>query len=76
MKLFVWVDPYDLMYGSSLLFAVAETEADAKIVAAQSIGYKYGKYPQDGSFSAIAEKLGPADRVLDIPCSEWHEWTE
>ncbi len=77
MKLYLWADPYEVSYGSSMVFAVAATLAAAKRQAAKGLAYKYGKYKQDGSPGAfVAAKLGEPDRVLDLPCAEWHEWSE
>ena len=76
MKLFIWVDPYRVSYGSSMAFAVAETLEDAKKQAASGRTYSYGKYEQDWNPTELGEKLGEPDRVLDLPCAEWHEWKE
>jgi len=76
MKLFVWCDPYQVTYGSAMVFAVAATEATAKKQAAKGLAYKYGKYRQDGSMADLAGRLGKPDRVVDLPCAEWHEWSE
>lgn len=76
MKLFVWCDPYHVNYGSSMVFAVAETEEEARNEAAKGLAYKYGEYKQDGDFSALAGKLGKPARIVDCPCAEWHEWSE
>lgn len=76
MKLYLWCDPYKVSYGSSMVFAVAETLADAKEQAANGIAYKYGEYRQEWSPKDLAAKLGEPLRVLDLPCSEWHEWSE
>ncbi|MFN8993868.1 MAG: hypothetical protein ACK5X3_09470 [Pseudomonadota bacterium] len=76
MKLYLWADPYQVSYGSSMVFAVAATLAAAKKQAAKGLAYKYGKYKQDWSPKDIAAKLGKPTRVLDLPCAEWHEWSE
>lgn len=76
MKLFVWCDPYRVSNGSSMVFATAETEDDARKQAAKGLAYRYGKYKQDGNFSVLAAKLGKPNRVVGLPCAEWHEWSE
>ncbi len=76
MKLYVWCDPYNVSYGSSMVFAIAESEEDARIVAENGLVYKYCKYEQSNSYGAIAKRLGTPDRVVDVPCAEWHEWSE
>jgi hypothetical protein len=73
MKLFVWADPYPVHYGTSMCIAVAETEEDARKQAEKSFRYSYVKH-QDGIGGGA--ELGPPTRVLDIPCAEWHEWSE
>ena len=76
MKLYLWADPYQVDYGSSMAFAVAGTLAAAKKQAAKGLAYKYGKYKQDWSPTELAAKLGEPTRVVDLPCAEWHEWSE
>lgn len=74
MKLFVWVDPYQVSYGSSLLFAVAETVEEAKELALSSRAdaYSYGQYARPNPGVA----LGEPERIVDLPCAEWHVWSE
>ncbi len=72
MKLYVWVDPYSVSYGSSLLFAVARSPKQAKEQASKGLCYKYGIY--DNGNQRV--ELGEPNRVLDLPCAEWHEWSE
>ena len=74
MKLFVWANPYHVPYGRSMLIAVAETEEDARIKALDAPGYCYEEYP-DNSPDRSA-KLGPPTRVVELPCAEWHKWSE
>ena len=77
MKLFIWADPYQVSCGSSLLIAVAETVEDAKQQAISGKSYCYGQYDKfEGPHHSLVEKLGEPLRVLDLPCAEWHEWSE
>jgi hypothetical protein len=73
MKLFVWIDPHPVPYGSSLLFAVAETEEEARRIAKSARAFHHGDILQD---SAPNVELGVPARVLDVPCGEWHQWSE
>lgn len=73
MKLFVWIDPYRVSYGSSLFFAVAETVEAARDVAARSKAYAYGNHEQS---APPGVELGEPARIVDLPCGEWHEWSE
>lgn len=74
MKMFVWADPYRVSYGSSLLVVVAETLEQARIVAMQGKAYTYGEFLSDRlPMEAIQSE---PTRVIDVPCAEWHEWSE
>lgn len=78
VKLFVWNEPYHVHYGSSLLFAVAETEEEARaIVVAEARHFQYGRVQERGPGypPELVAKLG-APRVVDLPCAEFHEWAE
>jgi len=75
MKLYVWSDPYDVRYGSSLVFAVAADLREARKVAKSGKAWTYGKFPND--YEKVTQTvLGKPDRVLSLPCAEWHEWCE
>jgi hypothetical protein len=73
MKLFVWANPYHVVYGSSPVFAVAETEEMAHKECQMAPGYEYGDC--DGSPPRLTP-LGEPTRVVDLPCAEWHEWSD
>jgi hypothetical protein len=73
MKLFVWADPYKIRYGSSALFAVAETEEQARALAINAPRYAYVRFKKDSGAKA---ELGPPTRIVELPCAEWHEWEE
>jgi hypothetical protein len=74
MKLFIWSNPYKVNYGSSMLFAVAETLEQAKELAITSKSYCYNEYPNMKGNINIS--LKDPIRILDLPCAEWHEWSE
>ena len=75
LKVYIWVDPYPVSWGTSMVFAVAKNLEDAKAKAA---------YPQNlWAFSQFNNakapttiELGDPTRVLETPCAEWHEWSE
>ncbi len=81
MKLFLWNNPYSVPYGSSLVFAVAETLEDAKAevlkgrVCAFGEDYEHRQPTEEYDWRKEI-KLGEPTRVLDLPCAEWHEWSE
>lgn len=64
MKMYVWVDPYEVLYGSSLVIAVADSLEEARKEASK-VNRAYYAFP-----------LGKPTRVLSLPCAEWHEWCE
>lgn len=75
MKLFIWVDPYRVHYGSSLLIVAAESLEDAKAQACTGKAYTYGEFERERIPLDPALLVEP-NRVLDLPCAEWHEWSE
>ena len=72
MKLYVWVDPYAVSYGNSMVFAVARNLREAKKVAKKGKAYAHGKYAKE----TPEIELGEPTRVVDLPCAEWHIWQE
>lgn len=76
MKLYVWSNPYPVSYGSSMVFAIANSLEEAKLIAADKercTAYAYNEFKQD---SLPGVSLGEPIRVVDLPCAEWHEWSE
>lgn len=73
LKLYVWSDPYAVKYGTSMLISIARSEDEARAQAAGAPAYKYSEFP-DGTRSGV--KLGAPTRIIDLPCAEWHEWSE
>jgi hypothetical protein len=74
MKLFVWKEPYGVSYGSSIAYAVANTEEEARKLVESAGVSEYGRYPKPRNFPL--DPLGPPDRVLDLPYAEIYEWSE
>lgn len=71
MKLFIWDNPYSIPFGGTLFFAIAETVEEARKIAETAPGYYFGNEndPQ-------RPKLGEPSRVRDLPCGEFHSWSE
>ena len=69
MKLFVWSNPYDVPWGHSLLIAIAENVDAAREQAKHGLHYSDVAAPTD-------VVLGEPDRVVDLPCAEWYEFSE
>jgi hypothetical protein len=80
MKLFVWNDPYDVSYGNSFAFAVADTEerARAEILARNDSVYSYGRFKQTRPNFTVLD--GAPLRVVDLEpgaaYAEILEWSE
>jgi hypothetical protein len=72
MKLFIWAEPYRVDYGTSAVFAVAETVEQARAIARGAPAYKYVEF----GYGIRDYDLGEPTRVVDLPCAEWHEWSE
>ena len=77
MKLFVWANPYSVSYGTSAVFAVAETIEEAREAAKAGTGYAFVEFNQPVP-DAAQIPLGEPTRVVEIngPVAEWHEWSE
>lgn len=61
-------------YGSSMLMVVAETIEQARELAKTGAAYTYGAFKQD---RVPMESIdGEPTRVVDVPCAEWHKWSE
>lgn len=73
MKLYIWHNPYRVDYGMSMLIVVAETLENAKRQAANGDGYAYGS---EGGNHPFSMTLGDPTRIVDLPCAEWHMWSE
>lgn len=77
LKLFVWADPWRVSYGSSVLYAVAETEAEARQLACKGRRFSYTKYEEElADMTRVVEELGHPTRVVDVPCAEYNQWSE
>lgn len=73
MKLYVWANPYRVPFGSTMVFAVADSEESARAQAKAGAAYSYFQFPD----SAPREmELGAPTRVVDLPCAEWHMVSE
>lgn len=74
MKMFVWHHPYQKDLSDAVVVAVAESEQEARLLAERTASrYSFGT--QDAGVGR-GVTLGPPDRVVDVPCAEWHEWGE
>lgn len=78
MKLFIWSNPYHVGYGSTMLMVVAEDVSAAKKLAMSGASYHYTEYGQEGVPMNAAQiaALGEPTRIVDLPCAEWHMWSE
>ena len=77
MKLYIWAQPYSTPYGYSMLYAVAETEDQARELAKSAKLQEYGQAESPTPLNSDqVDALGKPDRVLDLPCAEFIEWAE
>jgi len=77
MKLVVWSNPYGVSYGGSMAFVVAETVEEARAILAdanRAKSYRFHEYEQQ-RLPGVPVDVEPT-RIVDIPCGEWHEWSE
>lgn len=79
MKLFIWSNPYRVMFGTIGYFAVAETVEEARAMAKAAPQYNYveegpNETPTEEMWRAAID--GPPTRIVDVPCGEWHEVSE
>lgn len=71
MKLYIWDDPYDVNYGSSLLIVAADSLSEARLMAKKA---PHGVYSFK-SKGVDVDKKKPS-RVKNLPYAEYHEWSE
>jgi len=75
VKLYIWCEPYAVEYGSSVCFAVAKSEEEArKLLAANRTRYYGGFYEEDEDDCWKLPNLGPPSRVVELPHAEHWYW--
>ena len=76
--MFIWNDVYRVSYGSAVVYAVAETEEEARRLAESAPVSQYGSDPgnTERPQRGCGLKGRAPDRVLDVPCAEIYEWSE
>ena len=72
MKMYVWANPYHVSYGSSLVVAIADSLPEARKEACKGMAYSFGEFEQ----ARPDVPLGKPTRIVNLPCAEWHEWSE
>lgn len=73
MKLYVWEEPYGVNYGTSLCFAMAGSEEDARrILKLKGIEVRR-VHPHH--YCTIPDDMPPT-HVHELPAGEWHHWEE
>jgi hypothetical protein len=78
MKLYVWNDPYLVSYGSTLLIVVARDVESARRLACDKARAKSWHFGDLEHKAMVFDEshLGEPTRVVDLPCAEWHYWSE
>lgn len=74
IKLYIWVEPYTVDYGGSLLVVAARTLREAKKAAGQGRVWFFGKHRGEKVNGPV--RLGKPTRIVKTPCAEWHHWEE
>lgn len=75
MNLYIWNEPFSVRYGGSVIYAVAETEDEARIQARAARVSEYGYDPTIGAPKDM-DIDRPPDRVMGVPCAEIYQWSE
>ena len=75
MKVFVWITPFEVSYGDSIAYAVAEDEDSARKQIRASKHFSYGIY-DEGTHTGPLDIDRPPDRVHDLPWAEIYSWSE
>lgn len=80
MKLFIWLDPYHVSYGASILYVIAGTEEKAREHAMTSIVMSYGTPNHPPEIYCAADLPAPT-RVIELTpeqpaYAEIYEWSE
>lgn len=77
MKLFVWNNPYRVTYGGSCLYAIANTEEEARLIATKAATAPFGNlYSSGGELGECDALKGPPNRIHELPYAEIYEWYE
>jgi hypothetical protein len=74
LKMYVWVDPYSVLYGTTKLIAVAKSIEEARKLACSSAApvYAFGKYQQERPPMTVEQlAVCEPERVVDLPYAEW-----
>lgn len=72
MNVYIWNNPYPVSYGSSCLFAIAESEEAARKMVADKL--EYGT--SSGMMDLANLKLGAPDIVSTLPAAYIYHWSE
>lgn len=76
MKLYVWNEPHRIEYGSTCLYAIAESEDEARAIALTARVSDFGWPPKDNAGVSASDINRPPDRVHDLPYAEVYQWSE
>lgn len=77
MKLYIWLRPYEVSYGNSFVLAVAASDDEARRLIRESARwYSSGEYGGEQKPWPDAPVDRSPDRIVDLPCAEFHEWSE
>lgn len=81
MRMYIWEAPAKIPHGHCRYIAVAWNVAQARELALKAKGYFF-----DHEFDPLGDNgeipppekiiLGEPTRVVELPCAEWHVWSE
>lgn len=75
VKMFVWNNPYGIDYGGTCIFALGETEEDARIAALAAEMMWFGRHAPNTAIPVRISLNRPADLILEsgAVCYAWSE---
>lgn len=75
MKMYIWNNPYNLLNGGSIAYAVAADEDGARLQICEATIMAYGNVAKQLDLEGLHINR-PADRILSIPCAEIYQWED
>lgn len=76
MKLYVWNNPYEVSYGGSCLYVIADSLRSARKLTKKALDTGFGMPYCDNSLNGCnVDKIKPS-RVHKLPHAEMYSWSE
>jgi len=74
IKLYIWNQPYQVSYGSSIAYVLARSEDEARNELRAAHVSQYGYRHEEKTTNCYLDKK--PDRILSAPFCEIYEWSE